>query len=70
MADFTYKVETTTRAVYALPSPTNTTEVAKVLAEITQDLQRRHLTYFDDTVTVQAWDDEIRFSFAIPNKKG
>ena len=63
MADYTQRDETTTRRIYSLPSPTNWVEVSKVLAAIRKD---DDLTSdYDDAVTVEAWDDEIRFSFEV-----
>lgn len=63
MADHTRHDESVTRRYYVLPSPTNVTEVSKVLSAITHDLADLGIDYFDDTVRVEAWDDEIRFSF-------
>lgn len=64
MADFTQHDQTTTKRIYALPSPTNWAEVGKVLAVIRQDKDLPPGEW-DDTVTVEAWDEEIRFSFTI-----
>jgi len=68
MADMTQWDETTTRRIYSLKSPTNWVEVSKVLATLSQDKDRKALGDFDDIVTVEAWDDEIRFSFEVKPK--
>lgn len=65
MADYTSFVETTARKVYVLPSPTNAVEVDKVISALEHDLSSRGIKNFDDTVTVEALDDEIRFSYEI-----
>jgi len=64
MADHTWWDETTTRRIYSLPSPTNWVEVAKVLNAIRLDDDLTNGDY-DDRVIVEAWDDEIRFSFVV-----
>lgn len=61
MADYTRNEVTEKRIVYRLRTPTNWTEVSKVLAACQQDLSAR--THYDDLVTVDVGDDEIRFSF-------
>jgi hypothetical protein len=68
MSEVTRKDETTTRRIYSIPSPTNWTEVSKALAWIRQDVEASGLSEFDDTVTVEAWDDEIRFWFILPKE--
>ena len=65
MADYTRRDETKTRRIYTLPSPTNWTEVSKVLAALQQDPDCQKLGEWDDIVKVEAWDDEIRFSFEV-----
>lgn len=65
MADYTRRDITTTRRIYVLPSPTNWVEVEKVLSALKQDKERQKVGTFDDTVTVEAFDDEIHFSFEI-----
>jgi hypothetical protein len=67
MADYTQRDETKTRRIYSLPSPTNWAEVAKVLNALRQDADLK--SDYDDAVTVEAWDDEIRFSFEVKGKK-
>jgi hypothetical protein len=68
MADMTQWDETTIRRIYSLKSPTNWVEVSKVLATLRQDEDRMALGDFDDIVTVEAWDDEIRFSFEVKTR--
>jgi hypothetical protein len=65
MADMTIRDETTTRRIYTLQSPTNWAEVSKVLGALQQDEDRRKRGDWDDAVIVEAWDDEIRFSFEV-----
>jgi len=68
MATYTSFEVVERRKVYSLPSPTNGTEVSKVISAIGQELDTRGLKYYDDTIRVEAWDDEIRFSFDLPDK--
>ena len=63
MADWTSQIVTTVRKEYTLPSPTNWVEVRKVLAAICNDLSAEQT--YDDTVRVEARDDEIVFSFEV-----
>ncbi len=63
MADWTSRIVTTVRKEYTLPSPTNWTEVGKVLAAIRSDLSAERT--YDDTVRVEARDDEIVFWFEV-----
>lgn len=64
MADWERHEETTKRVIYSLPSPTNWAEVAKVVAAIRSDLGEEK-SRWDDVVTVEAWDDQIRFSYVV-----
>jgi hypothetical protein len=61
VAEYTRTEETTSRIVYTLRTPTNWVEVSKVLLACQQDLSAG--TRYDDLVTVDVGDDEIRFSF-------
>lgn len=63
MAEYTRKDVTTVERRYTLTSPTNWVEVEKVLAGIRNDLSS--VPTYDDTVRVEAWDDEIRFTYTI-----
>lgn len=63
MADMTIHDETTTRRFYVLHSPTNWVEVSKVLAVLQQDPDLTSDS--DDAVLVEAWGDEIRFTFEV-----
>ena len=66
MADYTIKTEVSKRIVYTLPSPTVWAEVAKVLNAMKADMEDRGIdTSWDDAAKVEAWDDEIRFSFEV-----
>ena len=68
MADYTWRDETVTRRIYVLPSPTNLTEMSKVTSAITQDLKSLGISYWDNTVMVEASDEEIHLSFVLPTK--
>jgi hypothetical protein len=70
MADATRRDEVTRRRIYTLHSPTNWVEVSKTLSWVKQDLEALGIKEYDDTVTVEAWDDEIRFSFVLPSEAG
>lgn len=65
MADFSTRTEIHTRKVWFLKTPTNWTEVGKVISDISQTLRDTpnltHLLDFDDTVKVETDDEEIRF---------
>lgn len=63
MADYTRRDITTVVRRYTLPSPTHWVEVEKVMAAISNDLSGQ--STFDDTVRVEAWDDEIRFTYTL-----
>jgi hypothetical protein len=63
MADWTSCVVTTVRKEYTLPSPTNWAEVGKVMAAIATELSGQRAG--DDTVRVEARDDEIAFWFEV-----
>lgn len=63
MADFLQRTRHTARVEYVLPNPTNWAEVGKVFAAIQNDLSE--LPTGDDTVTVQATDEEIVFSYPL-----
>lgn len=66
MAAVEKRIETKTRAVYTLPSPTNWAEVGKTLAVIRADMEAAGIdTSWDDIVTVEAADEEIRFSYEV-----
>jgi len=65
MADMTQWDMTTTHRIYSLKSPTNWVEVSKVLSALQHDKDRKALGDHDDIVIVEAWDDEIRFSFEV-----
>jgi hypothetical protein len=71
MADWLRKIETTHRVVYTLHSPTNSTEIAKVLTAIDNDeLLDERLKSWDDSVTVTASEAAIEFSFPIDEPPG
>lgn len=55
------RIETTTRVIWSLPSPAVWVEVEKVFDVIRNDLKGR--TLYDNTVTVEAWDDEIHICY-------
>ena len=65
MADYTKQDQTTTRRIYSLPSPTNWAQVKQVLSALAEDEDRQRLGGWDSDVRVEAWDDEIRFSFEV-----
>lgn len=65
MADYTKHDQTTTRRIYSLPTPTNWAQVKKVLSALTEDEDRQRLGGWDHDVRVEAWGDEIRFSFEV-----
>lgn len=64
MADYSVRTVTTTRKEYILPSPSDWGEVGKVMAAIRNQLSDKDARY-DDTVTVEARDDEIVFSYTV-----
>lgn len=67
MADYTRRDITTVERRYELPSPTNWVEIEKVLSAIKNDLAGQRT--YDDTVRVEAWDDEIRFTYRISQEQ-
>jgi hypothetical protein len=67
MADYTKRDITTVERRYELPSPTNWVEVGKVLNAIQQDFEGQRT--YDDTVKVEAYDDEIHFTYRISQEE-
>ena len=66
MSSVEHTIETTHRLVYTTPNPTDWREVQSALHQIREDLITRGVdTNWDDLVTVEACDDEIRFSTEI-----
>jgi hypothetical protein len=63
MADWMSRTVTTVRKEYILPSPTNWVEAEKVFAAIRNELNDKRT--YDDTVKIEARDDEIVFWFAV-----
>lgn len=62
MADHTSRVETTYKLVFALPLPTNWTEVYKMSLAMRNELRDRGINPdWDDIVTVEADEDELRY---------
>lgn len=61
MAAFTTRTEKIHRLVWALALPTNMTEVSKTMAAITGQLEAEGASVWDNTVMVEADDDEMRF---------
>jgi hypothetical protein len=62
MSQVTTRIIKITRHEVVIPSPTNWAEVGKALAVIEQRLEAAGKeTRWDDTVTVEARDDEIVF---------
>lgn len=59
-------IETTHRVVYTLPSPCVWADVEAVFSAIRASGNASELR-FDDSVTVEARDDEIRISFPTPD---
>lgn len=64
MAAYTSRTVTVVTREYVLPSPTNWAEVGKVMSAIRTNLGQERACW-DDTVTVEARDDEIVFSFQL-----
>lgn len=62
MADHTHFNIVETRSVYALPNPTNWTEVSKVLNILYRDLGE---DAYDDAVIVSATEEEILFTYKV-----
>jgi len=58
MADFGRRTVSTTRHEYVLDSPTNWGEMCKAAAVAIQEMPVR-LRDFDDTLLVEAGDDEV-----------
>ena len=54
------------RVVYTLPTPSNWTEIAKLMSSIRAELADGET--FDDTVTVESDDEELRFWFEKPEQ--
>lgn len=69
MADWTSRVIVTTTKQYALPNPTNWSQVRRVLDVIEQELPEDRRRW-DDTVTITAHDDEILFTYLVKNESG
>lgn len=63
MADHTHFNIVETRSVYALPNPTNWTEVSKVLNILYRDLGGAES--YDDDVIVSATEEEILFTYKV-----
>lgn len=61
MAEVKWHTEITTQTVYTLLTPTNWVEVGKALSIIRQHVKDAGRTEWDDLVTVEVGDDEIRF---------
>lgn len=62
MANHTHFNIVETRSVYALPNPTNWTEVSKVLNILYRDLGE---DAYDDAVIVSATEEEILFTYKV-----
>jgi hypothetical protein len=63
MADYTFGTEITYKRVYSLAKPTNWAEVGKVYNAITNEMCNRPV--FDDTVIVDADDENITFTYSL-----
>lgn len=68
MAEHTSFTETTTRKVYVLKSPTTWVEVEKVLSALRHEIPNG--AQYDNTVTVEAYDDEVHFSYEVSTRRG
>lgn len=61
MADYTRATETAERIVYRLTLPTNATEVAKAINAAEKLIEDHRASMYDDAITVEADEEEIRF---------
>lgn len=68
MAGYSTRIENTQRLVIALDLPTNGVEARKALAGMRDELASRGIDEYDDTVTVEADDEELRFIAVIPKE--
>jgi hypothetical protein len=67
MADWSFRTVVTTTKQYTLPSPTNWSQVRRVLDVIENELPEDRRRW-DDTVTVSAHDDEIVFTYLVETR--
>lgn len=69
MTDCTVRTVTTVRKEYVLPSPASWGEVGKVMTVIRNQLSHEEARC-DSTVTVEARDGEIVFSYTVSEVPG
>lgn len=69
MAEFHTRTEITTKRIVALDLPSNWVEVEKCLVSLRHYLKDHNVTEWDDSVTVEADEDELRFVLVVPNKE-
>ena len=69
MAAFNTRTEVTTKRIVALDLPTNWVEVEKCLIELRTYMVDHAISVWDDSVTVEADEEELRFILKLANKE-
>ena len=69
VAAFNTRIEVTTNKIVALSLPSNWVEVEKCLIEMRSAMDALNMCIWDDSVTVEADEEELRFILKVPDKE-